>query len=88
MDDLRPLSHAIISVLFVIALVTIPMRIWVRGIAMKSFGWDDWMMASMIVRQQRGIGRGSESRADECFQIFFPCQQGILYFFLMMGGGM
>jgi hypothetical protein len=49
MDDLRPLSHAIISVLFVIALVTIPMRIWVRGFAMKSFGWDDWMMASMIV---------------------------------------
>lgn len=50
MEDLRPLSYAIITILFVITLITIPMRIWVRGFAMKTFGWDDWLMASMIVR--------------------------------------
>lgn len=52
MDDLRPLTYAIISVLFPITLITIPMRIWVRAVSMKSFGWDDWTMASMIVRRE------------------------------------
>lgn len=68
MEDLRPLSYGITTALFVIALITIPMRIWVRGFTMRSFGWDDWMMTSMLV--------------------FFPTQQGLLYFFLAHGAGM
>lgn len=49
MNDLRPLTYAVTTVLFIITLVTIPMRIWVRAIAMKSFGYDDWLMSSMII---------------------------------------
>lgn len=48
MNDLRPLSHAVISPLFVIASITISMRIYIRGFTMKAFGWDDWAMASML----------------------------------------
>jgi hypothetical protein len=50
MDDMRPHSYGVITALFAIAMVTMPMRIWVRGIALPAFGWDDWMMASMVVR--------------------------------------
>ncbi|OPB45646.1 hypothetical protein A0O28_0078560 [Trichoderma guizhouense] len=30
-------------------MITIVMRIWVRGCSMKSFGWDDWAMASLLI---------------------------------------
>lgn len=50
MEDLRPLSYIIISLLYILAMITIVMRIWVRGYSMKSFGWDDWAMASLLVR--------------------------------------
>lgn len=49
MEDLRPLSYIIISLLYILAMITIVMRIWVRGYSMKSFGWDDWAMASLLV---------------------------------------
>ncbi|CAG9957042.1 unnamed protein product [Clonostachys rosea f. rosea IK726] len=49
MNDMRPLAHTIISILFVVTYITIPMRIWVRGVSMKSFGWDDWVMTSMLI---------------------------------------
>ncbi|KAM0293681.1 hypothetical protein ACHAPM_011565 [Fusarium culmorum] len=49
MNDMRPLSYGIITTLFSIAMVTIPMRIWVRKIALQAFGWDDWMMTSMVI---------------------------------------
>uniref|UniRef100_A0A4E9EN24 Rhodopsin domain-containing protein n=1 Tax=Gibberella zeae TaxID=5518 RepID=A0A4E9EN24_GIBZA len=49
MNDMRPLSYGIITTLFSIAMVTIPMRIWVRKIALQAFSWDDWMMTSMVI---------------------------------------
>ncbi|KAL7782340.1 hypothetical protein V8C43DRAFT_296088 [Trichoderma afarasin] len=49
MEDLRPLSYIIISLLYILAMITIAMRIWVRGYSMKSFGWDDWAMASLLI---------------------------------------
>lgn len=58
MEDLRPLSYAVISILFVIASITIMMRIYVRGFTMRAFGYDDWAMASMLV----GYGRVSDGQ--------------------------
>lgn len=53
MEDLRPLCYGVISALFAIAMITILMRIWVRGFTMRCFGWDDWAMASQLVRGNR-----------------------------------
>ncbi|TFB01316.1 hypothetical protein CCMA1212_007083 [Trichoderma ghanense] len=49
MEDLRTLSYFIISLLYLLAMATIGMRIWVRGFSMNSFGWDDWAMSSLLV---------------------------------------
>ncbi|KAF4949865.1 hypothetical protein FSARC_13367 [Fusarium sarcochroum] len=48
MDDLRPLSHGIITPLFVIGTLTILMRCYVRAFTMRAFHWDDWAMAAML----------------------------------------
>lgn len=48
MKDLRALAHGVISPLYIIATVTIVMRIYVRGFGMRAFGWDDWAMASVL----------------------------------------
>ena len=47
---MRPLSYGVITALFAITMITIPIRIWVRGVTLQAFSWDDWMMASMLVR--------------------------------------
>ena len=52
METLQPLSYAVITVLFIIAMITIVMRIWVRGFCLQSFGLDDWAMSSQLVRFQ------------------------------------
>jgi hypothetical protein len=49
MEDLRPLAYGVITTLFVISIVTIVMRIYVRGYTMMAFNWDDWAMSSMLV---------------------------------------
>ncbi|RFU23570.1 hypothetical protein B7463_g12768, partial [Scytalidium lignicola] len=49
MQDLRPLSYAVISILYVLGTVTIAMRIYVRGFTMRAFGLDDWAMTAMLV---------------------------------------
>lgn len=108
MADLRLLSYIFISLLYVIAMVTIVMRIWVRGFSMKSFGWDDWAMSSLLVRVNMILSsedgnsttqiscifssdmKELETNSEELafYQIFFSCQQALLYFFLKFGAGM
>ncbi|KAF5021006.1 hypothetical protein F66182_6937 [Fusarium sp. NRRL 66182] len=48
MDDLRPLSYGVISPLFAIGTASILMRVYVRGVAMRAFYWDDWAMTAML----------------------------------------
>jgi hypothetical protein len=50
MDDLRPLSYGIITILFVLATVTILMRIYIRWYTMCVFTIDDMAMSAMLVR--------------------------------------
>lgn len=64
---MRPLAHTIISILFVVTYITIPMRIWVRGVSMKSFGWDDWVMTSMLVRIDTGSRTPMHDAVDADF---------------------
>lgn len=49
MEDLRVFSYVLISILYTISTTTILMRIYVRGLTMRSFWWDDWMMTAMMV---------------------------------------
>lgn len=49
MNDLRPLSYGVITTLWILASITIGMRIYVRAFTMKAFGLDDWAMSAMLV---------------------------------------
>lgn len=49
MEDLRVFSYVLISILYTISTTTILMRIYVRGLTMRSFWWDDWVMTAMLV---------------------------------------
>ncbi|KAG6365789.1 hypothetical protein INS49_007400 [Diaporthe citri] len=48
MEDLRIFSYVLTSILFTISTTTILMRIYVRGLTMRSFWWDDWVMTAML----------------------------------------
>lgn len=49
MEDLRVFSYVLISILYGISTTTILMRVYVRGLTMRSFWWDDWLMTAMMV---------------------------------------
>ena len=49
MEDLRVFSCVLISILYIFSTTTILMRIYVRGLTMRSFWWDDWVMTAMVV---------------------------------------
>lgn len=49
MEDLRVFSYVLISILYGISATTILMRVYVRGLTMRSFWWDDWLMTAMMV---------------------------------------
>lgn len=49
MEDLRGFSYVLISILYGLSTTTILMRIYVRGLTMRSFWWDDWLMTAMMV---------------------------------------
>ncbi|KAI0480039.1 hypothetical protein GGR56DRAFT_248853 [Xylariaceae sp. FL0804] len=49
MQDLRPLAYGLITTLFVITTITCFMRIYVRKVTMRAFGWDDTALAAVMV---------------------------------------
>ncbi|KAJ0106886.1 hypothetical protein J7T55_014962 [Diaporthe amygdali] len=48
MGDLRIFSYMLISIMYGISTTTILMRIYVRGLTIRSLWWDDWVMAAML----------------------------------------
>ncbi|KAI3401818.1 hypothetical protein diail_8196 [Diaporthe ilicicola] len=48
MEDLQNFSYVVISILYGLSTTTIVMRIYVRGLAMRIFWWDDWVMTAML----------------------------------------
>ena len=49
MVSLQPASYAITTAFFVLSTITIILRIYTRKYIVKSFGWDDWCMAAVLV---------------------------------------
>lgn len=48
MVDLQAACYGIVSTFFVASTITILLRIYSRGFVVKSFGWDDWCMTSIL----------------------------------------
>jgi hypothetical protein len=47
--DLQPASYAIVNILFVIGTISILLRCYSRASIVRQFGWDDWIMAAILV---------------------------------------
>ena len=48
-ESLQATCYGVISSFFVLSTITIILRIYSRGFIVKSFGWDDGCMASILV---------------------------------------
>lgn len=50
LNSLKGLSELVATTFFVLATITIVLRIYSRAWVVMSFGWDDWCMVSILVR--------------------------------------
>ena len=48
-ESLQATCYGVVTSFFVLSTITIILRIYSRGFIVKSFGWDDWCMASILV---------------------------------------
>ncbi|KAG9254481.1 uncharacterized protein F5Z01DRAFT_107874 [Emericellopsis atlantica] len=90
MDDMRPLAYGVITALFPIAMITIPMRIWVRGVALQALSWDDWMMASMLIffpTQQAILYFFLDKGAGEHLEVVLATRPEVMTDLLKVGTG-
>ena len=84
-ESLQSTCYGVISSFFVLSTITIILRIYSRGFIVKSFGWDDGCMASILVSSALKFKTGCLSDSNK---IFNSCQQAILYYFIHEGGGL
>jgi hypothetical protein len=49
LDSLQPIGYAITTIFFMLSMTTILLRTYTRGFIVKSFGWDDWCMATILL---------------------------------------
>ncbi|KAF8253394.1 hypothetical protein K440DRAFT_657352 [Wilcoxina mikolae CBS 423.85] len=47
--DLQPASYAVANILFVFGTISILLRCYSRASIVRQFGWDDWIMAAILV---------------------------------------
>lgn len=48
-ENLQGISYAVITPVFILATVSIFLRIYSRAVVLKAFDWDDWAMAALLV---------------------------------------
>lgn len=51
--NLQTVCYPLANILFALGTISILLRIYSRAVIVKSFGWDDWAMTSILVRLPR-----------------------------------
>ena len=49
-ESIQGIAYGVATSFFVLATATTLLRVYSRGWVVKSFGWDDWCMVSILVR--------------------------------------
>lgn len=89
MEDLRVFSYVLISVLYGISTTTILMRVYVRGLTMRSFWWDDWLMTAMLVSfSGYEVGMSLEALGSNLCAVFQHCPTSNLLLFISPWSGL
>lgn len=88
LDSLQTLAFVVITVFFSLATFSILLRIYSRGVVLKSFGWDDWCMTSILVRFHLYLELRIPITDGISLQFFNAGHQAILYFFIHNGAGL
>lgn len=92
MGDLHIFSYILISIMYGISTTTIMMRIYVRGLTIRSLWWDDWVMAAMLVSssERDTVTWACQKRRLEliCVKFFNTAQQVISYVLFSHGAGL
>lgn len=83
MEDLRVFSYVPISVLYATSTTTILMRIYVRGLTMRSFWWDDWVMTGILLSSNVcEIGMSSAASGSNTCAVLQNCPASNLLLFI------
>ncbi len=78
-ENLQGVSYAVITPVFILATVSILVRIYARGVVLKAFDWDDWTMGVLLVgcsghrtvRTELTRLCSSSTRVSKAFCMFF-----------------